>query len=96
MDDGPKCEIAKTGVCVVHIEPFGTWQWCHKFDMCSICKEDVNQFSVLRSDELLDADATIHIGVCSHIFHKSCITKWLQISDTCPLCNQMWELDFEG
>ena len=31
----------RTKVRVVHIQPFGIWKWTHKFDTCSICKEEI-------------------------------------------------------
>ncbi|XP_057451870.1 uncharacterized protein LOC130743653 [Lotus japonicus] len=38
---------------------------------CAICFED------------------FHVGVrmpCLHMFHKNCITSWLQVANSCPLC----------
>ncbi|CAB9522902.1 E3 ubiquitin-protein ligase [Seminavis robusta] len=29
---------------------------------------------------------------CAHIFHKTCIDKWLGIQNTCPICNQPYVL----
>ncbi|KAK7334659.1 hypothetical protein VNO80_26420 [Phaseolus coccineus] len=44
----------------------------HKgLERCAICFED------------------FHVGVsmpCLHMFHKSCISEWLQIGHSCPLC----------
>ncbi|CAK8579665.1 unnamed protein product [Lathyrus sativus] len=44
---------------------------------CSICM-----------DEFDDVDETSKICrmPCSHVFHEQCIVKWLQTSNTCPLC----------
>ena len=84
-----------TEVRVIHIQPFGIWKWNHKFDTCSICKENIHQSNMVEHD-LLESHSDICIGKCSHIFHKTCIAQWLRISQKCPLCNQMWELQFEG
>lgn len=41
-------------------------------DECSICYNTLENESIkLR---------------CSHIFHKSCISKWIKTSATCPIC----------
>lgn len=86
----------RTKVRVVHIQPFGIWKWNHKFDTCSICKENIHQSGMLEQpQDLLENSASVCIGKCSHVFHKTCITKWLEVSQNCPLCNQLWELQFE-
>ena len=43
-------------------------------DECSICYDKYNQ----------------EVGKlkCDHIFHKKCILKWLETSNTCPLCRE--------
>ena len=41
-------------------------------DTCSICLEDI-----LFGD---------HTTLCQHIFHLSCLTTWLKINPTCPMC----------
>ncbi|KAF3322478.1 E3 ubiquitin ligase BIG BROTHER-related-like isoform X1 [Carex littledalei] len=27
---------------------------------------------------------------CNHKYHKSCVTKWLKINKTCPVCSKEW------
>ncbi|XP_058081404.1 uncharacterized protein LOC131229455 [Magnolia sinica] len=46
-------------------------RWDYTKD-CSICLE-------LLSEEV------VHMP-CSHLFHRSCIGRWLEISDLCPMC----------
>ncbi|WVZ11337.1 hypothetical protein V8G54_015867 [Vigna mungo] len=29
---------------------------------------------------------------CQHFFHKNCITRWLQICQTCPMCRQSLQI----
>ena len=43
---------------------------------CSIC---YTKYSLQNSSGQL---------LCKHIFHKNCIQKWLETSNTCPLCRK--------
>ena len=45
-----------------------------EYPECSICLMEVN-----------DGQNTILLP-CGHMFHEDCVTKWLQIHNTCPLC----------
>ena len=47
----------------------------HK-DVCSICHEELGY----------DKDCK-HLN-CNHLFHTTCIERWEQVSDTCPLCRE--------
>lgn len=40
---------------------------------CSICTEQLNDTVVT---------------ICNHRFHKTCLTKWEKLSQSCPLCRQ--------
>ncbi|XP_026442211.1 peroxisome biogenesis factor 10-like [Papaver somniferum] len=42
--------------------------------MCAICWED------------MEVGGTTTIKKCSHKFHYSCISKWMNKQNTCPLC----------
>jgi hypothetical protein len=44
--------------------------------LCSIC---------LESNELNHEYSELD---CNHIFHKSCLDKWLTVNNTCPLCRK--------
>ena len=45
-----------------------------EFPECSICLTEVNE-----------GEDTILLP-CGHMFHDACVTKWLKIHNTCPLC----------
>jgi hypothetical protein len=45
-----------------------------EYPTCSVCLTDINK----------DQD-TILIP-CGHLFHNDCITKWLDMNNTCPVC----------
>ena len=42
---------------------------------CCICHEDINF-----------CEEEISVLLCGHLFHQSCIGKWLNTSSTCPEC----------
>ncbi|XP_062850854.1 RING finger protein 122 [Trichomycterus rosablanca] len=43
---------------------------------CAVCLEE------FRSREELG------VCPCSHVFHKKCLVKWLEIRSVCPMCNK--------
>lgn len=43
---------------------------------CPICSEEYKETSIVFS---LD---------CGHIFHETCMNRWVKIKPTCPLCNK--------
>lgn len=43
-------------------------------EACSICLENPNECIQLK---------------CGHVFHKSCITKWLKVKNNCPNCRKI-------
>ena len=45
-----------------------------------------NECSICYTNYLNKSDAGQLL--CKHIFHKSCISKWIGTSKTCPLCRQ--------
>ncbi|XP_031556063.1 RING finger protein 24-like [Actinia tenebrosa] len=45
-----------------------------KDDMCTICLDD------FKSRE------EINMCRCGHAYHHKCIMKWLEIRETCPIC----------
>jgi len=45
-------------------------------DPCSICLEEMKKGDLTRK---------FH---CNHIFHQSCSDRWLEMKNTCPLCQQ--------
>jgi hypothetical protein len=51
-----------------------TCKW-HKQETCPICL-----------DEVQPSFKTNHITSCGHSFHSSCIMKWFETSDCCPVC----------
>ena len=47
---------------------------------CSICLGHIKLSTAKSSDQILELKA------CSHYFHESCLTTWLESKNECPLC----------
>ncbi|XP_011099668.2 E3 ubiquitin ligase BIG BROTHER [Sesamum indicum] len=59
-----------------HLQPFT----CHSttnliIDRCVICQVEYEE-----GEEVVSIQ-------CEHLYHRDCITKWLQIKKICPICN---------
>ena len=47
---------------------------CNNFEYCPICLEDGNQ------------SLQVSIRRCNHSFHHKCISQWITVKRTCPVC----------
>ncbi len=47
-------------------------------DECLICKDQINQIFLKKCK------------YCIATYHKSCIDKWLELNDKCPMCKQIY------
>ena len=61
--------------------------------ICTICYESTKKMSKwerlskgLSTVEIIPENITLK---CNHIFHTSCINKWLYENNTCPNCRMM-------
>lgn len=43
--------------------------------ICSICRGDIENGDIIRT-----------INTCNHSFHQTCIDKWFEDKNTCPVC----------
>ena len=48
---------------------------------CIICLEELNK------------DETISIIKCGHLYHTTCIYTWFLKKRTCPICDELLEID---
>ena len=48
---------------------------------CPICL-----VKFLDENECTEADFGVKLPKCSHVFHKTCLEKWLEHTNSCPMC----------
>ena len=53
---------------------------CRTLEDCSICLGPIQISTENTSDRILELKA------CSHYFHETCLTTWLESKSECPLC----------
>ncbi|KAJ4701175.1 RING/U-box superfamily protein [Melia azedarach] len=60
-------------------------------DQCAVCLED------LQDLEEEEEERKLTMMPCSHIFHRSCISRWLEEKISCPMCRrEIQAVDFAG
>ena len=48
---------------------------------CSVCLE-----SIIDSNNEIESTQDILELPCHHLFHRQCVTSWLNIKGNCPVC----------
>jgi len=67
------------------------WRWIVDSDVCAICRANLmDACSSCHFEDRVDECAIVW-GPCKHSFHNCCILKWVQQSNTCPMCQHRWE-----
>lgn len=68
------------------------WRFNVQTDTCAICRNAIYEPSIQAQADPNQSDGyTIAWGVCGHVFHLDCISRWLKTRSVCPLCNREWE-----
>ena len=62
------------------------WKWTHINDTCAICKGELE----ILPPNVNGTNTLLKGSKCCHVYHKSCIEKWLKHRSVCPLCNVEW------
>ncbi len=69
-----------------------TWVWDVVVDNCAICRNNIMDNCIqCQIIAATDDNCTLAWGICNHIFHLHCITKWIQTRAVCPLDNSEWD-----
>ena len=64
-------QCKKAGKWNVNDKWYCSFHISKKKEMCSICLNHIIKAQYVN---------------CGHYFHKKCITKWMKINNTCPVC----------
>jgi RING-box protein 1 len=85
---------------VVTIEswhPCGVWGYKVETDDCAICKNKLCEIcaSCIDNAHILEQKCNISKGICGHVYHTHCITKWLTQSQSCPIDTAPWKYDIK-
>jgi len=59
---------------------------------CPIC---LNKFQKANENHANESNTAVKLPDCGHMFHVSCLKRWLEHTSNCPLCRQDLPTDDE-
>lgn len=89
-----------TGTCSICREPLRCYalsessstQTSSAYDKTSYsASRNLQPPNVVPAVDQNKSETTVRIKPCGHVFGRECITKWLHISTTCPMCRTSLE-----
>ena len=83
---------------VTQWDVFGIWYYDTAVKSCGICRNDLMDTSRMVQDENYGGynKTRVSLGKCGHVYHYSCIRKWVDDSSghaLCPQCGLPWEFN---
>ena len=84
-------DLNKIDIEIKKLNIVGVWGWDIKIDNCAICRNNIID-SCIECQANDTNDCTISWGVCNHVYHTHCISRWIKTKNICPMCSLEWEL----
>lgn len=92
--DTPDTETAPKRFEIKKWSAVAFWSWDIDIETCAICRNHIMDVCIdcqANPTNQPAGECTVSWGVCKHIFHSHCISRWLNSRPVCPLDNLPWE-----
>ncbi|XP_037948886.1 RING-box protein 1-like [Teleopsis dalmanni] len=80
-------------------DAMATWTWDIAVDNCAICRNNIMKHCIecqASQRQEPNGECSSALGVCNHVFHFHCISRWLKTRNVCPLDNTPWDYQSMG